>query len=183
MPDAVHERPPALIYKVCFSPARPAPVAMSRKLGVNVPWASLLCWSEQRQSCELERGSSSIADNPCLVTESTLSTAQGGYDPAHTLFFYEFAHVEYASGCYVLGPQSDGTLQEDHEGNIPMGFVTAAPKCSKLSPGARNAQHAWFPHEPTHACRPGKTVWGPDKPGPRPVIFCSVPRLDGRLGA
>lgn len=77
-------------------------------------------------------------------------TAQGGYDPAHTLF-YEFAHVEHASGCYVLDHQSDGTLQEDHEENVPMGFVTAARKCSKSSPGARNAQHAWFPHEPTHA--------------------------------
>lgn len=77
------------IYTVCFSPARPATVAMSRKLGVNVPWASLLCWSEQRQSCELERGSSSIADNPCLVTESTyIVTAQGRYNPAHTLFFF-----------------------------------------------------------------------------------------------
>lgn len=123
---------------------------MSRKLGVNVPWASLLCWSEQRQSCELERGSSSIADNPCLVTESTLSRPREA-TTRPTLFFYEFAHVDYASGCYVLDHQSDGTLQEVHEENVPMGFVTAAPKCSKLSPGTRNAQHAWFPHEPTHA--------------------------------
>ena len=72
-PDAVLGRPSALIYTVWFSPARPTTVAVSRKLGVKVPWASLLCWSEQRQSCELERGSSSIADNPCLVTASTLS--------------------------------------------------------------------------------------------------------------
>lgn len=123
---------------------------MSRKLGVNVPWASLLCWSEQRQSCELERGSSSIADDPCLVTESTLSRPREA-TTRPTLFFHEFAYVDYTSGCYVLDHQSDGTLQEDHEGNVPTGFVTAAPKCSKLSPGVSNAQHAWFPHEPAHA--------------------------------
>lgn len=149
-PNIVHERPPPLIYTGCFSPARPATVAMSRKLGVNVPWASLLCWSEQRQSCELERGSSSIADNPCLVTESTLSRLREA-TTRPTLFFYEFAHVDYASGCYALDHQSDGTMQADHEENVPMGFVTAAPKCSKLGPGTRNAQHAWFPHEPAHA--------------------------------
>lgn len=114
---------------------------MSRKLGVNVPWASLLCWSEQRQSCELERGSSSIADNPCLVTESTLSRPREA-TTRPTLFFYEFARVDYASGCYMPDHHSDGTLQEDHEEDVPMGFVTAASRCSKLSPGARNAQHA-----------------------------------------
>lgn len=86
---------------------------MSRKLGVNVPWASLLCWSEQRQSCELERGSSSIADNPCLVTESTyIVTVQGGYNPVHTFSFYQFAHVEYASGCYLLDHQPGGIVQD-----------------------------------------------------------------------
>lgn len=71
----------------------------------------------------------------------------------HSFFFNEPALIEYASGCYVLDHQLGGTLQEDHEENVPMGFAAAAPKCSKLSPwgGGGNAQHAWFPHEPTQA--------------------------------
>jgi hypothetical protein len=121
-----------------------------------------LCWSEQRQSCELERGSSSIAGDPCLVTEGThIVTAQGRLRPGpHTLsFFYSFFFfsnyestcVEYTSGCYVLDHQPGGMLQGEGEGNVPTGLVAAAAKCSKLRPWARNTQQAWFPHEPTQA--------------------------------
>lgn len=144
-----------------------------KKTRCERPLASLLCWSEQRQSCELERGSSSIADDPCLVTESTLSRPKKDHDLAHNLFYVWVRTRRPRFRLLRTRPPSDGTLQQDHEENVPMGFSLPYQVQQIKSRSEEQSSAACMVPSRTDTCLlTRETVWGPVKPGPRPVIFC-----------